>query len=142
MHGDYCFSNLLYDFNGNITMIDPRGDLFGDHYYEVAKICHSILFDYDFVDAELYVKDGSNYKLYNNGKEGIKNLFKSTINKYYTEDEQRYILLITASLFLSMIPLHSHNKNNQEIYYDIFKNIYRIYEDGHAIQAERKVGSW
>lgn len=141
MHGDYCFSNLLYDFNGNITMIDPRGDLFGDHYYEVAKICHSILFDYDFVDAELYVKDGANYKLYNNGKESIKKLFKSTINKYYTEDEQRYILLLTASLFLSMIPLHSHNKNNQEIYYDIFKNIYKIYEDGYAIQADGKVDS-
>ena len=124
MHGDYCFSNLLYDFNGNLTMIDPRGELFGDHYYEVAKMCHSIMFDYDFVDAELYVKDGSTYQLYNKGKDSIKNLFKDKFNKYYSKDEQEYILLICASLFLSMIPLHSHNKNNQEIYYNIFKEIY------------------
>ncbi len=124
MHGDYCFSNLLYDFNGNITMIDPRGELFGDHYYEIAKICHSVLFDYDFVDAELYVKEGKEYKLYNRGKEPIKALFTSMFNKYYSKDEREYILLICASLFLSMIPLHSHNRNNQEIYYDIFKEIY------------------
>jgi thiamine kinase-like enzyme len=124
MHGDYCFSNLLYDFNGNITMIDPRGELYGDHYYEIAKMCHSILFDYDFVDAELYVKEGSTYQLYNKGKEPIKELFASMFNKYYSKDEREYILLICASLFLSMIPLHTHNRKNQEIYYNIFKEIY------------------
>jgi len=129
MHGDFCFSNLLYDFQADkIKMIDPRGELFGDHYYEMAKVFHSILFDYDFVDSELYVKDGDTYKLYNNGKTNIKELFKNKTNKYYKEEEIKYILLICASLFLSMIPLHSHNKNNQEVYYDIFKNIYKIYK--------------
>jgi hypothetical protein len=82
------------------------------------------MFDYDFVDAELYVKDGSTYQLYNKGKDGIKSLFKDKFNKYYSKDEQEYILLICASLFLSMIPLHTHNRNNQEIYYNIFKEIY------------------
>lgn len=126
MHGDYCFSNLLYDFQGNqIKMIDPRGDLFGDHYYEVAKLCQSILFDYDFIDAELYVRENGTFKLYNNGKTGIKQVFKNKMNKYYSEDEQKYILLICASLFLSLIPLHSHNPSNQEIYYAIFVDIYR-----------------
>jgi dTDP-glucose pyrophosphorylase/thiamine kinase-like enzyme len=141
MHGDYCFSNLLYDFNGNITMIDPRGDLFGDHYYEVAKLCHSILFDYDFVDAELYVKDGGTYQLYNKGKENIKELFKLKINKYYSEKEIRYIMYICASLFLSMIPLHAHNRNNQEIYYDIFKRIYNILRNDDDIRITRKINS-
>lgn len=130
MHGDFCFSNLLYDLGSNkLSMIDPRGELFGDHYYEMAKIFHSILFDYDFIDAELYVKENNVYKLYNNGKENIKELFRKKINKYYTEKEIKYILLITASLFLSMIPLHTHNRNNQEIYYDIFKNIYKEYKE-------------
>jgi len=124
MHGDFCFSNLLYDFQGNnIKMIDPRGELFGDHYYEVAKIYHSILFDYDFIDSELYIKENDTYRIYNNGKENIKKLFLSKIKHKYSKEEHDYILLITASLFLSMIPLHSHNKNNQKIYYDIFKII-------------------
>ena len=129
MHGDFCFSNLFYDFQSStIKMIDPRGELFGDHYYEVAKIMHSVMYDYDFVDAELYVKDGNSYKIYNNGKTQIKELFLKKINKYYQTEEIQYIRLICASLFLSMIPLHSHNKNNQEIYYDIFKIIYEEYK--------------
>jgi hypothetical protein len=135
MHGDFCFSNLLYDFQGaSIKMIDPRGELFGDHYYEVAKITHSILYDYDFVDAELYVKDGSTYKLYNNGKNQIKELYLEKLAKYYSPEEIQYIHLITASLFLSMIPLHAHNKANQEIYYDIFKTIYCQYK-GTKVQS-------
>lgn len=142
MHGDFCFSNLLYDLGSNkLTMIDPRGELFGDHYYEIAKVFHSILFDYDFVDAELYVKENGTYKLYNNGKENIKELFKNKINKYYTKEEIKYILLITASLFLSMIPLHTHNSNNQEIYYDIFKNIYKIYKEEYDFRITRGVNS-
>lgn len=130
MHGDFCFSNILYDFQGNrVKMIDPRGELFGDHYYEVAKLMHSVMYDYDFVDAELYVKEKNEYRIYNNGKERVKSSFLKYIYKYYTHEEIQYIRLITASLFLSMIPLHSHNRNNQEIYYDIFKIIYREYEN-------------
>ena len=126
MHGDFCFSNLLYDFQGScIKMIDPRGDLFGDHYYEVAKIMHSVIYDYDFVDAELYVKYDTEYKLYNNGKYGIKNVFLEKLKHRYSYEEINYIKLLTASLFLSMIPLHSHNRNNQLIYYSIFKEIYK-----------------
>jgi dTDP-glucose pyrophosphorylase len=127
MHGDFCFSNLLYDFQGSsIKMIDPRGELFGDHYYEVAKICHSALWDYDFVDAELYVQENGEFKIYNNGKWDIKDLFISILEDKYNEQEIRYIKLLTASLFLSMIPLHSHNINNQKLYYRIFKDIYSV----------------
>lgn len=127
MHGDFCFSNLLYDFNSSsVKMIDPRGELFGDHYYEVAKMCHSILWDYDFVDAELYVQEGGEFKLYNNGKWDIKDRFIDILEGKYSDSEIRYIKLLTASLFLSMIPLHSHNINNQKLYYKIFKDIYSV----------------
>ena len=124
MHGDFCFSNLLYDMKDKIIMIDPRGELFGDHYYDVAKLCHSILYDYDFVDSELYIKENDKYIIYNNGKAEIKEFFMKFLKERYTEDEIRHIKLLTASLFLSLIPLHYHNKTNQMIYYDIFKNIY------------------
>lgn len=131
MHGDFCFSNLLYDFQSSkVIMIDPRGELFGDHYYEVAKIAHSVLFDYDFVDAELYyVVSGKSY-LYNKGKEEVKETFMSYLDKYYSKQEQEYIFMITASLFLSMIPLHKHNRYNQEMYYEIFKRIFNDIKEG------------
>jgi len=131
MHGDFCFSNLLYDFQGSkIKMIDPRGELFGDHYYEIAKIFHSVLYDYDFIDAELYIQKDNEYKIYNNGKNDIKALFISKIEEIYSEEEIEYIKLITASLFLSMIPLHGHNTSNQKMYYNKFKEIYKeIYKE-------------
>lgn len=126
MHGDFCFSNILYDFkSSSLKIIDPRGELFGDHYYEVAKIAHSVLYDYDFIDAELYVFNNENdYKIYNNGKSDVKELFKNLLSEKYTNHEIRFIKMLTASLFLSMIPLHSHNRTNQKIYYDTFKKIY------------------
>lgn len=125
MHGDFCFSNLLYNIsNKTLKMVDPRGELFGDHYYEMAKVFHSVLYDYDFIDAELYIKSNDEFIIYNKGKEDIKNLFINMIQRIYSKDEIRYIKLITAGLFLSMIPLHSHNRNNQIIYYNTFKKIY------------------
>jgi len=130
MHGDFCFSNLLYDFKtSRLTMVDPRGEIFGDQYYEIAKLYHSIFFDYDFIDTELYIYNNDNYTIYNNGKEDVKNLFKNIIDKYYTKEEQKYILLLTGSLFISMIPLHNHNKVNQKIFYDVFIRIYNKYKE-------------
>lgn len=143
MHGDFCFSNLLYDFQHNrITMIDPRGEMLGDHYYEVAKIMHSVLFDYDFIDSELYLNMFSNTVIYNQGKEPVKELFLEYLDKYYNKEEQKYIYLICASLFLSMIPLHSHNTTNQKIYFEIFKNIFRDIKEGSgAISIKRQIAN-
>jgi dTDP-glucose pyrophosphorylase len=127
MHGDFCFSNILYDFNEKITMIDPRGEVIGSHYYDVAKLMHSI-YDYDFIDAELYSivnDDVKDVVIYNNGKENIKNMFFEIINNIYNKQEVLLIKYICASLFLSMIPLHSHNKTNQMLFYKKFKEIYK-----------------
>lgn len=125
MHGDFCFSNLMYDFNSDrVTMIDPRGQLFGDHYYEVAKLMHSAVYNYDIIDSELYVKNGNDVRLYSKGKEEVAAEFMRILNNKYSDEDIRYIKIIVASLFLSMIPLHSHSKTNQEQYYKIFKDIY------------------
>lgn len=128
IHGDFCFSNLFFEYNTNkIIMIDPRGELFGSHYYEIAKLFHSIVYDYDFIDSELYIKTSENFQIYNKGKLKIKELFLQIIGQRYTHQEIQYIKLITASLFLSMIPLHSHDKTNQIIYYNTFKKIWDEY---------------
>lgn len=129
MHGDFCFSNILYNISNNdFKLIDPRGEIFGSHYYEVAKLMHSVLFDYDFIDAELYSIDSNkNTVVYNEGKEIVKQVFIEELKSRYNEDEIKLIYYICASLFLSMIPLHSHNVNNQHIYFNIFKTIYENY---------------
>lgn len=125
MHGDFCFSNILYNTNtSKLVMIDPRGQLFGNHYYEIAKLSHSILYDYDIIDTELYIKNNSgDIKLYDNGKLKLKEIFKEWLASRYTAEEIYFIELLTASLFISMIPLHSHNSNNQQLFYLKFKEI-------------------
>ena len=60
MHGDFCFSNILYDFKSqSIKVIDPRGlsgdgkeqSIYGDLRYDVAKLAHSVIGKYDFIIA-------------------------------------------------------------------------------------------
>ena len=65
LHGDFCFSNILYDFRaGKIKTIDPRGmtpdrafTLYGDINYDLAKLSHSILGLYDWIIAGYYSVD-------------------------------------------------------------------------------------
>ena len=128
MHGDFCFSNLFYDFQfEKIYMIDPRGDLFGSHYYELAKLFHSVLCNYDIIDSELYIVNSYNndIKLYDNGVNNIRKIFIENIEKRYSRGELNLVWAITASLFLSMIPLHNHNKTNQRLFYNEFLKIYK-----------------
>lgn len=123
MHGDLCFSNILYSLqNDNIKLIDPRGDLFGSYLYDIAKIMHSVIYDYDFIDSGLYIYENNNLFIYNKGTENAKQAFMD-IFELFTKEEQMTIRYICASLFLSMIPLHYHNKTNQTAYFTIFKKI-------------------
>ena len=59
MHGDFCFSNILYSFRtSRVRLIDPRGlddrgrfSLHGDRRYDLAKLMHSICGGYDLIMA-------------------------------------------------------------------------------------------
>uniref|UniRef100_UPI0022E02AD0 nucleotidyltransferase family protein n=1 Tax=Enterocloster aldenensis TaxID=358742 RepID=UPI0022E02AD0 len=52
IHGDCTFSNTMVDSDLNIVFLDPRGyfgfqELYGDEYYDWAKVYYSIEGDYD-----------------------------------------------------------------------------------------------
>lgn len=52
IHGDCTFSNTMVDSDLNIIFLDPRGyfgfqELYGDEYYDWAKVYYSINGDYD-----------------------------------------------------------------------------------------------
>ena len=130
MHGDLCFSNIFYDFTKKqICVIDPRGQMFGSKYYEYAKLMHSAIYDYDFIDAELYIKTDTETVIYNNGKDGARKAFNEFIEASLSKKEINFVRLVCASLFLSMIPLHSHNKTNQELYFKTFKKVFKDYKN-------------
>ncbi|MFH0702393.1 MAG: sugar phosphate nucleotidyltransferase [bacterium] len=122
IHGDLCFSNILFDLNnGIIRLIDPRGDwgnniIYGDIKYDVAKLRHSIAGKYDFIVNDLFVYklEEQNieltFKLTNEIHENVSQLFDEYIDKYY---DIKKIKLIEGLLFISMLPLHNDCFNRQ-----------------------------
>lgn len=116
-HGDLCFSNILYDRKLNIfKLIDPKGglkedDLFLDPFYDVVKLSHSILGNYDFINNGMYETKIDNLKLLLS----IEGEVSDELQKVFTQKiknlgfDLNFIRLLESSLFLSMLPLHSDN---------------------------------
>ncbi|MEN5196992.1 hypothetical protein [Sphingobacterium faecium] len=122
IHGDFCFSNLLYDPLTNVVrLVDPRGTfgdfkIYGDVRYEYAKISHCINGGYDLIvrdffkievndrDIKFKVKEDEKYS-------AIKCLFKHKLDSLGVSNQQ--IVFIEAILFISMIPLHRESPKRQ-----------------------------
>ena len=136
MHGDFCFSNILYDFKSrSIKVIDPRGlsgdgkeiSIYGDLRYDVAKLAHSVIGLYDFIIAGRYTYSEStpydvSLKIYDNSN-SISDYFLLLMEKSYGISA-KVIYPIMINLFLSMLPLHSDNKLRQKA---LLANALRLY---------------
>ncbi len=137
MHGDFCFSNILYDFKSKtIKVIDPRGldldgnlNVYGDFRYDVAKLSHSILGMYDYIISGRFDYDEtSKYSVFLRFEEikeleDIRRYFKEQKFGGYTFDELG-IYPILIHLFLSMLPLHCDNPKRQKA---MLANALRLY---------------
>lgn len=121
IHGDLCFANILHESKFNfMRLIDPRGsfgkfDIYGDFRYEIAKLLHSVEGCYDFIIEDLFdvsVSETSiNYQLNKENRaifKSFKHVFAKQLDGLWTT-----LHLIEATLFLSMIPLHSDFENRQ-----------------------------
>ena len=127
VHGDYCFSNILFDAsNYTFKLIDPRGHLnedsyiYGDPRYDFAKLRHSICGLYDFIVNGLFKieYDGEkfNYKIFSPScYSKLIPIFDELISKIGLKIND--IKLIEGLLFLSMIPLHKDDFNRQKVMY-------------------------
>jgi len=124
-HGDLHFANMFYCFHyGDLKVVDPRGEVRGSIYYDFAKLCHSVYGRYDYIDAELYTLDANGEPLfYDLGHSEIERAFNDVIFNKLTRPEQKVVLTITASLFLSMIPLHKDRPKNCELFYKEYERI-------------------
>jgi len=129
MHGDFCFSNIFYDFRSNaIRVVDPRGyvdagklSIFGDIRYDIAKLYHSVIGEYDTIVSGVYAlqDDGGTSLALTlpdtpNLRERQK-VFKArkfaglSISEAATEP-------IAVLLFLSMLPLHEDRLDRQRAF--------------------------
>lgn len=136
MHGDFCFSNILYNSRATrICVIDPRGrahgkenTIWGDTRYDLAKLWHSVGGFYDFIIAGRYfLKEKGLYNLdisfaiSNNHLHLQKDFVDILLNKgNYLE-----INSLTVLLFLSMLPLHSDRPERQLAF---IANAVRLYQ--------------
>jgi len=136
MHGDFCFSNILYDFRSdNIKTFDPRGlnsngehSIYGDITYDIAKLSHSVLGMYDAIIAGYYILEVDQFSIKFelptlSKKRKIQNYFINIIETRYglTKTE---IYAMQIHLFLSMLSLHSDNKTKQTA---LMANAFRLY---------------
>lgn len=121
IHGDFCLSNILYDWRSRTCkLIDPRGSfgsngIYGDPRYDVAKLYHSVYGLYDFIVQDLFRLDTSSDDIrleIGSGKhhEDARLRFESIYFPTFDRDE---ILLLTALLFISMPPLHYDHPRRQ-----------------------------
>jgi CTP:phosphocholine cytidylyltransferase-like protein len=128
-HDDLCFSNMFYDINSRaVKLIDPRGEYYGNWLYDLAKLNHSFAGLYDVVDTEMYVVSDTNVRLYCRGKSDILERWNELLLYRFGYDIWRFIQLLTASLFYSMIPLHYHNHTNQKIFKYIGDQFYELWK--------------
>lgn len=137
MHGDMCFSNILYDFKSkSIKVIDPRGlsadgriSMWGDVRYDVAKLAHSVLGMYDYIIGGRYT-----YQQYAHNDvslafdthdviDDIQTYFKQMRFAGYSVDELS-VYPIMILLFLSMLPLHADRPDRQKAF---LANALRLY---------------
>ena len=139
MHGDLCASNILADNRtGAIKLIDPRGgidtlcksknNISGDFRYDVAKLGHSIVGNYDYIVTGFYSLKGSinnlnfDFTLHHKSKSALEDYYYNKV-KYMNLDKE-FINTSIVNLFLSMLPLHSDDKDRQIA---LLLNAYRLF---------------
>jgi hypothetical protein len=125
LHGDFCFSNILFDFRaGRVKTIDPRGtdalgrpSRFGDLRYDLGKLAHSVLGLYDFIVAGFYLlqADGQDlaFRVLSERCLPVQRLFLHTpFSGRLPAQWQCYPVMVL--LFLSMLPLHADDPRRQQ----------------------------
>lgn len=99
IHGDPVFSNIMLNSEGKIKMVDMRGaegdelTVFGHELYDFAKVYQSLC-GYDEILLDKTVR--ASYK------RDMTRLFEDQFDAETTKKIKK----VTASLFLSLIPLH------------------------------------
>lgn len=129
-HGDFCFSNVLYDARARkLKVIDPRGlgpdgarSNAGDLAYDYGKLFHSVVGGYDFVVAgQIWGEPAGTNTIRLHGHlpsrvdaviEQFRAACLSAAGSGQVNDE-RLIAAVTTHLFLSMLPLHDDSLTRQ-----------------------------
>lgn len=129
IHGDCCFSNILYGDERNIIrFIDPRGSfgkvgIFGDIRYDVAKLQHSVDGLYEaFITDKFKVEQRGNFyyfdiKAGSVGNEEINLAYESFHNTFFPTFNMKEIKIIQGCIFIGMCARHYDSMERQRAMY-------------------------
>ena len=123
-HGDFILDNIIITEDG-FKLIDWRQDFagsldFGDMYYDIAKLNHSLYINHEIVNQNLYfitddngnIECGIKRKDVHVKMEKLLDRFAQTQNL-----DNLKIKVITAIIWLNMAPLHHHPFDTFLFYY-------------------------
>ena len=135
IHGDICFSNIMYDFRANqIKVFDPRGmdfsnniSVYGDPDYDHAKMMHSVIGLYDFIISGFYSCEVNDHTIdfHIDTTAEIRKIQKTYLD-VFGKEKYEMLYAIMVHLFLSMLPLHNDNEQKQ---YALLANALRLYKN-------------
>ena len=127
IHGDPVFSNCILSTAGVTRFIDMNGKLgdvlttTGDCAYDLAKILQS-LYGYDYILLDVSLKEVDAIIL-----QQLRTCFQEHVVRQYSRIMWRDIQLITASHFVSLIPLHD-NFSHQLEFWRMGRHIYECWK--------------
>lgn len=129
IHGDCCFSNILYGDEKNIIrFIDPRGSfgkigIFGDIRYDVAKLQHSVdgLYEAFITDKFKVSSHGNVYdfdiRAGSIGSEEINVAYTEFHNTFFPTFNLKEIKIIQGCIFIGMCARHYDSIERQQAMY-------------------------
>ena len=128
IHGDFCFSNIMYGFNPRtntsvIKCIDPRGSfgnkgIYGDPLYDVAKLMHSYEGGYEyFINDKFFYTQNPELNEFNLAFDND-NLYKvKEVFEEYSLFTSPLPKLIQGLIFIGMCSRHYDSEARQTVMY-------------------------
>lgn len=125
IHGDMCFSNILYSPDAKIIkFIDPRGSygkkgIYGDARYDIAKLYHSVDGGYEYIINDAFTLNGDlnvwDYELHNYDVRALQAFEK----KFFETGafDKKEITLIQGCIYIGMCARHYDAPRRQELMY-------------------------
>jgi hypothetical protein len=128
IHGDCCFSNILYGEDKNtLRFIDPRGSfgkegIYGDIRYDVAKLYHSVDGTYEaFINDKFTVNSSGNvHNVTVNGhltSVEIAHALEVFEKIFFPEFNKKQIKILQGCIFIGMCARHYDSLERQHAMY-------------------------
>ena len=126
IHGDFCFSNILYDPLIGPRFIDMRGSfglkgIFGDQRYDIAKLAHSIDGGYEYFIYDNFSvcrTDDNEYTLDLLSNPSRLESARFAFEKYIMPSfDKKQIKIIQGTIFIGMCDRHNDSVDRQRAMY-------------------------